>query len=212
MNMHAVWQQPRKSIDMDEDEKVRLARQGLDLLDEAAPDQIKERLKEAASEAAQDVVMGGVEVLARITGGGKRARTPGRSAPSATDVNAAMDAMSEHTTDSFDARLRAASAQAERESAQEKAALRADLARVRRSFPEESKELAVLVFSCVDLLGQLTDIAEGRSAATPAELKRKEDLLVKIATLLAPRAEESLESFVGHVVSLSRRSRGATDG
>ena len=82
-----------------------------------------------------------------------------------------------------------------------------DLASLRRSFPEPARELALLIFKCVDLLDELA--SDGAPAPEAAELSRREALLGRIAALIAPKADGALLAFVDHVIALSRnRPRG----
>lgn len=81
-----------------------------------------------------------------------------------------------------------------------------ELARLRRSFPAEARELAILIFACSDLL---EDLAERDQPPAAEELARKEQLIARIGALLAPRAGETLTHFVAHVVDLSRRHRAS---
>jgi len=187
---------------MADDEKVRLARKGLDLIDAADPKKIKSRIRESAKDAAAEVVLQGVELFQDLTGDDdERVRTTRSEA----DIQGALGALDARSLESFDERLRAAEADTTQ---QDRSALRKELANVRRSFPEESKELAVLVFSCVDLLRDLQASAAGVKVLASEDLVRREALLARIATLLAPNAGEALTSFVDHVVQLSRRTRG----
>ena len=48
--------------------------------------------------------------------------------------------------------------------------------------------------------------AGGEPAPAP-DLERKEQILLRLAELLAPRADEALRSFAEHVVSVSRARR-----
>jgi hypothetical protein len=188
---------------MADDEKARLARKGLDLVDAADPKKIKSRIQESAKDAAAEVVSQGVELFEDLTGNDDERRPP---SPTNVNIAEALGAMDARTLESFDQRLRAAEADTTQ---QDRSALRKDLANVRRSFPEESKELAVLVFSCVDLLRDLQASAAGAKELAPEDLVRREALLTRIAALLSPNAGKALTSFVDHVVQLSRRTRGA---
>lgn len=185
---------------MADDDKVRLARKGLDLIDAANPKNIRKNLGESAREAASDAVLEGVRTVARWTGDEPAATGPREEA----DLSGAMASMQDSSFESFDARLRAAQADPK---TQARAALRKDLRDVRRSFPEPSKELAVLVFACVDLLADLQEANAGTKSLSPDDLKRREQLLGRITRLLATNAGDALTSFVDHVVDLSRRSR-----
>jgi hypothetical protein len=191
----------------DDDEKRRLARRGLDLIDAADPDAIRARMRERASGAARGAVIRGLEVIADLTGGDASpgVRPSGSSVGGPADVGATLQSLDEHRGETFDARLRAATAAAAARREQN-AELRAELADVRRSFPEASKQFAVLIFACVDLLDDLADHAEGRSELSAAEVERREQLLLRVSGLLAPRAQEAMASFVEHVVQVSRRA------
>ena len=79
---------------------------------------------------------------------------------------------------------------------------------LRRSFPEDARKFAMLIFNCVDLLEELADDVEGNPPDVP-DLERKERMLTRISELLQPQAGPALTSFVAHIVELSRRSRGA---
>lgn len=188
---------------MDDEEKARLARQGLEAAELLEPGKIKERIEASVSETARKTALGGLAAIGRLTGADER--SPGRArAAEAVDVNRALEQLDEQATESFEMRLRAAAA---RKAEQDETA-RMHLANLRRSFPEPARELALLVFNCVDLLEELSDDAEGQPPTPAAELERKEQILLRIAKLLAPRADEALESFVAHVVAVSRQYRG----
>lgn len=193
-----------RSSRMDEDERAELARRGLALIEraeQASPEALREKLTDAAKEAAHDAVLGGVRAISGLAG--SAARRP-RVGPSAEAVERTLARMEAESTAEFDRQLREAAARAavpeagvdERES---KA-----LELLRRSFPAESRELAVLLFACVDLL---EDLAEIDDPPTREALARKEHLIARIGALLAPRAEPALRSFVLHVVSLSQQHR-----
>jgi hypothetical protein len=193
---------------MDDDEKAELARRGLSLLEQAeqvSPEKLRERVSEAANEAAHAAVLGGVRKLAQLTGA--QPRRP-RVGPSADAVERTLARMEAESTAEFDAALRDAATRVARPSATPdddvEASEAAALAQLRRSFPAESKELAILLFACVDVL---EDLAEIDDPPTHAELARKEHLIARIGALLAPRAETALRSFVLHVVALSQAHR-----
>lgn len=190
---------------MDDDEKAEIARQGLALIERAEqvrPEAVRERLTEAATEAAQEAVLGGVRALSNMALGAAPRRP--RVGPSAEAIERTLARMEAESTAEFDDALRQAAARALEQEADVEASEAEALAKLRRSFPAESKELAVLLFACVDLL---EDLAEIDDPPTEAELARKEHLIARIGVLLAPRAETALRSFVLHVVELSRARR-----
>lgn len=188
---------------MTDDKRARLARRGVKMIDDASPERIKERIGESAREVAEDVVLGGVELLGSLSGDRHERRMQEREAARAVfterQIDRALDAMDDQSAESFEKRLVAAAAA----KAHKSAAKHATLASLRRSFPEESREFAVLVFACVDLL---VDLSEGTQEKD--DLARREQLLTRVASLLEPHAGEALKSFVGHVVGLSRAARG----
>ena len=187
---------------MDDEEKARLARQGLEAAELLEPGKIRERIGESVSEKARGAALSGLAAIGRLTGAEER--SPGRArAAEAVHVNRALDELDAQTTESFEVRLKEAAA---RRAEQDEAA-KMHLANLRRSFPEPARELALLVFNCVDLLDELSDDAEGQPPMPAEELARKEQLLMRIAKLLAPRADEALMSFVEHVVTVSRSYR-----
>jgi hypothetical protein len=187
---------------MSDENKARLARRGVKMLDEASPDKRKEKLGESVQEAAEDVVLGGVELLGSLTGDRHERRMQAREAASAAfterQVDRALDAMDDQSAESFERRLVAAAAT----KAQKSTSKHATLANLRRSFPEESREFAVLAFACADLLEDLAEETQAKD-----ELAGREQLLLRVTSLLAPHAGEALKSFVQHVVSLSRSAR-----
>ncbi len=189
----------------DDEERARLARRGLSLVDAADPDAIAERLRGTVSGAAQSTVLRGLETLAEITAGQTGTGvTISRPTPGARiDMSATLQALDDQRGETFEARLHAATAAAAAQK-QQRAELRAQLDQVRRSFPDASKQFAALVFACVDLLDDLTDHAEGRGELSAAEVERREQLLLKVSELLAPKAAEAMTSFVEHVVQVSR--------
>ena len=184
---------------MDDHDKARLAKQGIAAAELVEPGKIRERIGDTVSDAAEGAALRGLAAIGRLTG----KRSPARAkAASEVDVNRALDALDAASTDGFEARLAAACARKERSEAVEER----ELANLRKSFPEPARELALLVFNCVDLLEELSEDAEGQPPS-PAELVRKEKLLTRIAELIAPRADEAMLSFVSHVVALSRTHR-----
>jgi hypothetical protein len=194
---------------MGDDDEALLARKGLRLLERAeqvSPAAAVERVKDAAAETAKDAVLGGMALLDELTGG-KEAAAPRPSAAAVEAAHARLDAAS---IAEYDERLRrAASRHAQTKEARTEEARAAhdpaaELARLRRSFPPEARELATLLFACADLLEDLADEAPPPAA----ELAKKEVLLARIAELLAPRADAALAAFVGHVTALSRARRG----
>lgn len=188
---------------MDDDDRAEIARQGLDLIEGADPEALREQLSDAAKRAAKDAVLGGLDAVNRLAG---KKRAPTRTGPSAEAVERTLAAMEARSVAAFDERLAEAAArarQSEREEAEERAS---DLASLKRSFPAASRELAILVFACVDLL---EDLADDERPPSSEELARKEALIARIGALLAPRAEVALTSFVSHVTELSRRHRSS---
>ncbi|HJL20098.1 MAG TPA: hypothetical protein RMH99_30815 [Sandaracinaceae bacterium LLY-WYZ-13_1] len=190
---------------MDEDETERLARRGLEAAELLEPGAVRDRVRGAVSEAAGDAALKGLAAVGRLTGRSPE-RSPARArAAKEVDLSPTFDAWAADDLARFEARVREAAARGPRPSVEDEPR-RLDLAELRRSFPDESRELALLVFNCVDLLEELSGDAEGTPPA-PEQLARKEQLLAGLAELLAPRAEEALTSFVGHVVATSRRYR-----
>ena len=187
------------------DDTEELARRGLDAAELLEPGKIKERMKESVAEAAGDAALKGLAAIGRLTGKSPR-RSPARQRAAAeVDIGRALDAFTADDLARFEERVREAAKKKKDEKDEGK---RADLAELRRSFPPESAELALLLFNCIDLLEELSGDAEG-SPPGGAELARKEELLLRISELLAPRAEGALRSFVQHVVETSRRYRDA---
>lgn len=188
---------------MDDDEKADLARQGMRAVELAEPGALTQKVKGSVADAAESAALRGLAALGRLSG---KERSPARArAVAAVDISSSLDAFDADDATAFEARVRRAAAR----SAQADAARQMDLDELRRSFPEPSRELALLVFNCVDLLEDLSDDAEGQPPS-PAELARKERLLGRIAELLRPRAGEALLSFVEHVVEISRRHRSGS--
>jgi hypothetical protein len=187
---------------MDDDEKAEIARRGLDLIERAgeAPAALRDKIGQAARGAAEDAVLGGVRAITNLAGGAPKRRV----GPSPEAVEKMLARMEAESTAQFDAELRSAVARAVEHEHDVEASEAEALARLRRSFPAESKELAVLLFACVDLL---EDLAEIDDPPTHEALAKKEALLARIGDLLAPRAESALRSFVAHVVELSRAHR-----
>lgn len=187
---------------MDDDKKAELARQGLQAAELLEPGAIGAKVKGSVKDAAGEVALAGVAAIGRLTG---NRRSPARGrAVDATSLGDALQEWDDADAAEFHQRLQAAAAQ----KAREDEAARMNLDVLRRSFPEDSRELALLIFNCVDLLEELSDDAEGE-APPPSELEKKERLLRRFAELLAPNAGAALESFVEHVVAISRSSRGA---
>lgn len=189
---------------MSDDDEAYLARQGLNLVErveKVSAAAAVEKVKDAAAETAKDAVLGGMAFINEITGG----REDPKFRPSAAAVDAAHARLDAASVAEYDERLRRAASRYMR--AKEAGQVHdpaAELARLRRSFPAEAKELATLLFACADLL---EDLAE-EVPPSAAELAKKEALLGRIAELLEPRAQVALASFVGHVTALSRARRG----
>lgn len=187
---------------MDDDEKGKLAREALGAAELLEPGKIGEKVRGAVKGAAAETALAGIAAIGSLTG---KARSPARQrALAAVDIGSALAEWDRADGADFERRLREAAERKERDDE----AARMHLAELRRSFPAGSRELALLVFNCADLLEDLSDDAEGVPEPA-ADLARKEALLLRIAELLAPRAGEALVSFVEHVVAVSRRARGA---
>lgn len=185
---------------MDDDDKADLARSGLKAVELLEPGKIADKVTGSVKEAAEGAVLRGVAAVGRLTG---KERSPARErAVAAVDIGSALADWDRADAAEFEQRVRVAAAK----KAREDEAARLHLAELRRSFPPASRELALLIFNCVDLLEDLSDDAEGEPPSA-AELERKEKLLLRVAELLAPRADEALRSFVEHVVSISRAHR-----
>jgi hypothetical protein len=188
---------------MDDDEKADIARRGIALIDragEVSPERLRERAGQAVRGAAEEAVLEGVRKIASLTGSAPKRPRVGPSPEAVEHMLARMEAES---TAQFDAELRHA-VQKSAQVVDVEAGEAANLDRLRHSFPAESKELAVLLFACVDLL---EDLAEIDDPPTHEALAKKERLLARIGALLAPRAETALASFVAHVVGLSQAYR-----
>jgi hypothetical protein len=188
---------------MDDDEKARLAGQGMRAADLLEPGELRGELQGSVKRAAARAALSGLAAVGRLRG---PERSPPRArAAAAVDVDVSFRDFDAHDAEAFARRLRhAVEAQAEGGPAPRPL----ELAALRRSFPPEARELALLIFNCVDLLEDLSEDAEGNPAEA-LELARKEQLLLRIGSLLAPGAGAALQSFVAHVVELSRRHRGA---
>jgi hypothetical protein len=187
---------------MDDDDKANLARQGMKAAELLEPGKIGEKVKGSVTEAAEDVALRGIAAIGRLTG---KDRSLARArAVSAVDLGDALASWDAADAAEFEQRVHAALA----DKAQRDDVRARQLSELRRSFPEPAHELALLVFNCVDLLEDLSEDAEGTPPAA-AELEKKERLLSRLGELLAPNAGPALESFVAHVVSISRRHRGA---
>ena len=186
------------------DKKSRLARRGVDLLDAAKPERIQRKVRETVSDAATGVVLDAVQTLA-----GDAPESPPDSLDAAIAqrrVSGAIAAIDEHGMDSFDRRLAAAAA-AEAGEDRKVGQLRRMLGDLRSTFPEESSEFAVLIFSCMELIEAWSEHVRGGKAPSAAELARKEELLTRVCALLEPRAGEALHGFVTHIVTTSRKAR-----
>lgn len=189
---------------MSDDDEAHLARQGLRLVErveQVSPSAAVEKVKDAAADTAKGAVLGGMAFLNDLTGGSEAQEIR----PSAAAVDAMHARLDAASVAEYDERLKRAASRYMR--AKEAGQLHdpaAELARLRRSFPPEAKELATLLFACVDLL---EDLAE-ETPPPAAELAKKEVLLGRIAELLEPRAADALAAFVGHVTALSRSRRG----
>lgn len=188
---------------MDDDEKAELARQGMRAVDLAEPGALGAEIRQRVRGAAADAALGGLARLGRLRG---TPRSPGRArAAEAVDLAPSFADFDRDDAASFEQRLHQAAAE---KASRDETARETELAAMRRSFPEPARELALLVFNCVDLIEDLADDAEGQPPPA-AEHERKERLLRRIAELVAPSAGAQLLAFVDHVIELSRRDRGA---
>ncbi len=188
---------------MNDEEKRALARQGLRAAELLEPGKLKADIKESVSEAVGDAALRGLAAVGRLRGGGEVERSPARArAAEAVDIGDALASWDRDDEAEFEARLRRATAQ----QAQVSANAQQHLADLRRSFPEPARNLALLLFNCVDVLEEIADDVGGVPPASPA-LARKEELLLRIAALLEPQAGAALQAFVDHVVQLSRQHR-----
>ncbi|MBW2527414.1 MAG: hypothetical protein JRI23_24745 [Deltaproteobacteria bacterium] len=186
---------------MDDDTKAALAKQGMRAAELVEPGKIGEKVKDSVADAAGNAALRGLAAIGRLTG---KDRSPPRArAAAAVDLNRALDAFDADDAADFEQRVRKAAALKAQE---EDESRKMDLDVLRRSFPDASRELALLIFNCADLLEDLSTDAEGQPPSD-AELVRKEKLLERVAELLAPRSGEALLSFVHHVVRLSQRYR-----
>ena len=189
---------------MDEDEKADIARRGVGMIEsveQISAEALRDKLTDAVKDKASEAVLGGVRAIANLTGSAPRRPRVG---PSADAVERTLARMEAESTAQFDEALRAAATRTREKEADIDAREAEALAHLRRTFPAESKELALLLFACVDLL---EDLAEIDDPPTSEELARKEYLIARIGALLAPRAEPALRSFVLHVVELSQEHR-----
>ena len=189
---------------MDEDEKADIARRGMAVIEsveQISGDALRDKVAGVVRDKASEAVLGGVRAVANLTGHGPRRPRVG---PSADAVERTLARMEAESTAEFDAELRAAASRAVAREADVDAREAEALSHLKRSFPAESKELALLLFACVDVL---EDLAEIDDPPTKEELARKEYLIARIGALLAPRAESALRSFVLHVVELSQEHR-----
>ncbi len=186
---------------MDDDERAALAKRGLKLIQKAenvSAGSLQKSAKQAVENAAVDAVLG---VVRRVSGPEAPAapRTP--TGPTNEELDQTLADMEMESARDFDRQLARAALQAQHNEAIE----RAELDALRRSFPPPSRELAALLFASVDLLH---DVVERDHPPTEEHLAKREELLLKIEALLHPRAGAALESFVQHVVALSKKRRG----
>lgn len=190
---------------MDDDERAGIARRALKLVNQAErlsrPATLQAEAQKAVEDAARDALLGAV---GKVVGRDAPAPPPPpvRSGPTNEELDQTLSEMQADSSREFDRQLAAVSLQAEKNEAMEQA----ELAILRKSFPAESRELAALVFGAMDLMH---DVVERDHPPTEEHLRKREELLSRIEVLLRPKAGIALESFVAHVVSLSRRRRRA---
>ncbi|MFO0548538.1 MAG: hypothetical protein U0271_09135 [Polyangiaceae bacterium] len=211
---------------MDDKDKAALAKRGLKAMDLTKSGEISKRVKSSVKETAGNVALRGLAVF------GKKESEREAAAP-LTDTGPSFESFDRGELGGFDRRLEQAfnrpaetwakdeldealaASPAERKSSPKssrspessrsrKRASAPSLAELRRSFPQESRQLAQLVFSCTDLL---EEIARGDRSTSVAELERREQMLARIAELLEPKASSALVSFVAHTVKLSKGAR-----
>ena len=192
---------------MDEDDKARLARQGLKAADWLETGSVSESIKGSVKEATGNAALKVMAAFGRMRGDDPPPRSSAREeAARSVDLDRMIDGFDAQETADFERRLQ--DAVSRQPSHDEKlAALR--LSALRQSFPDASKNLALLIFNCVDLIEALSADAEG-NLPSAEERARKEELLRRVAQLVARDAEGALLSFVDHVVALSRASRTDT--
>ena len=218
---------------MDEDERVRLARAGLQQLDhledfslrEAAESKIKDTVNgvtEAAMLKAARMLMPRAKAAAataRATDSTVRALGLSHLEGNPRELEKALDhVIREEERVRFDTQLKMALLDNERAIADAKAkrdtsmlnASRGEVHAIargaRQTFPGLSKQFATLVFACAELLEALEAHGEGSRTLTKEELHHKAALLQKISALLAPHAAESLDGFVKHILRAAEAS------
>lgn len=214
---------------MDEDERVRLARAGLQQLERIEDFDLREAAEARVKGAVNDATEAAMLKAARFLMPG--AKSTARPASPQTDstiralglshlegnpraLERALDhVIREEERTHFDTQLRIALLDNERMIAEAKAKRDASMMSAsrgevhviargaRQTFPGLSKQFATLVFACAELLEALEAHGEGTRTLTKEELHHKAALLEKIAVLLAPHAASSLDGFVKHILA-----------
>ncbi len=213
---------------MDEDERVRLARAGLQQLDRLEDFSLREAAEAKVKGAVNDATEAAMLKAARfLMPGAKTTRAPSAQTDSTIralglshlegnprELERALDhVIREEERTHFDTQLRIALLDNERLIAEAKAKRDASMMSASRSevhviargarqtFPGLSKQFATLVFACAELLEALEAHGEGTRTLTKEELHHKAALLEKISVLLAPHAASSLDGFVKHILA-----------
>ena len=212
---------------MDEDERIRLARAGLQHLDRLEDFSLREaaeaKIGGAVSGMTETAMLKAARMLmpqakstaARAESTSSTVRALGLShlEGNPRELEKALDCIiRDEERVRFDTQLKMALLDNERAIAEAKAVREAAfpsgsrgevqaIARgARQSFPGLSKQFATLVFACAELLESLEAHGDGTRTLTKEELHHKAALLEKISALLAPHAAQSLDGFVKHIL------------
>ena len=214
---------------MDEDERVRLARAGLQQLermeDFSLRDAAEAKVKGAVNDVTEAAMLKAARFLMPSAKPAARAASPQRDSTvrslglshlegNPRELEKALDhVIREEERTRFDTQLRIALLDNERSIAEAKTKRNASMMNAsrgevhviargaRQTFPGISKQFATLVFACAELLEALEAHGDGQRTLTKEELHHKAALLQKISVLLAPHAASSLDGFVKHILA-----------
>jgi hypothetical protein len=187
---------------MDQDDKAKLGRQALNATELLDPGVAKHRAQSAIKRGTGKLALRGLAALGRD---GKDQAVE-YDAKGAAEVAAQFAAIEAADTAEFEKKL--AQAQNKPEEPKGRASNQPpSMAALRASFPEESTQFARLIFQCMELLDDVAHTSETADVQNP-ETRRREDLLLRVASLLRQDAGGALERFVNHVVFLSRNRPG----
>jgi len=191
---------------MDNDDKVKRGREAIHATELLEPGVAKDRVKSAIKRTSGNLALRGLAAIGRIGKSDSESEPAQYDARGAAEVAAQFAAIEADNRAEFEQKLQ--NARQRQEPLANQPDPRPTMAALRASFPEPSKPFARLMFQCFELLD---DVARGNGDDLNPETLRREELLLRVAALLRDDNGAAVESFVKHVVFLSRNRRRPRD-